>query len=65
MNVNQCVVCDNIVGEAHKCEVCNKYVHLICGDPTGEEGFGQKVVCNKCKSIGKGKTVFPFIFFIL
>ena len=47
---NKCKVCKNTCGGAHKCIKCNFYVHLICGKPTGDEGYGQSVLCNICET---------------
>ena len=47
-----CAVCSQSVGNAHTCSMCNKFVHLICGIPEGEEGFGQKLRCNNCSQKG-------------
>ncbi|CAB3992085.1 Hypothetical predicted protein [Paramuricea clavata] len=54
---NNCHVCDTIVGQAHQCAKCHKHVHLFkCGKPIGEEGYGQKVICNTCNTAeGKPK----------
>ena len=46
---NLCVQCDKPVGTVHACPQCKQYIHLICGTPVGEEGFGQSVICSKCK----------------
>ena len=48
-----CHVCSNEVGVAHRCRNCNQFVHLICGRPLDEEGYGQNIICYSCK--GKGK----------
>ena len=32
-------------GNAHRCRLCNRSVHLICGTPEKEEGYGQYVTC--------------------
>lgn len=58
-DLNCCTVCGKLCGFAHKCCICDKYVHAICG--TGnreEEGYGQKIACFNCKqgAIEKGKT---------
>ena len=45
---NICGVCQNPAGGAHKCSDCGNIVHLICGKPIGDEGYGQSVKCNKC-----------------
>ena len=43
--------CGGLVGSAHKCTLCLKNCHIFCGRQVGEEGFGQKVVCNTCKTM--------------
>ena len=40
----KCHVCPNDVSEAHQCKLCKNNVHLICGNPKGDEGYGQSVV---------------------
>jgi len=42
-----CVICEKESSGAHKCSVCDQFVHAICGS-YGEdsEGFGLKVTCN-------------------
>jgi len=44
---SKCIVCDKVVGGAHKCDKCKNHVHLICGKGIGENGYGQTVVCFK------------------
>jgi hypothetical protein len=51
-----CAVCSEEIGIAHTCSTCNKFVHIICGIPEGEEGFGQKVKCNNCVQKGMVAT---------
>ena len=44
---SKCKVC----GDTHKCISCDWFVHLICGEPVGdedEEGYGQPVKCLLC-----------------
>ena len=48
-----CHVCFKELTGGHSCQSCNKYVHLLCGKPIGEEGYGQKVICSKCENTGK------------
>lgn len=43
-----CHVCSNVTSGAHECVVCKRKVHMICGEGTGQEGYGQKVTCNNC-----------------
>ena len=46
-----CAVCSEVVGNAHKCSICNKFVHIICGITKGE-CFGQKMKCINCLQKG-------------
>lgn len=48
-----CHVCSKEVGVAHRCRNCKQFVHLICGHPLEEEGYGQDVICFSCKDKGK------------
>jgi len=42
------VICEELSG-AHKCSVCDQFVHAICGSYSEDsEGFGLKVTCNLC-----------------
>jgi len=42
------VICEESSG-AHKCSVCDQFVHAICGSYSEDsEGFGLKVTCNLC-----------------
>ena len=51
-----CKMCEQPCGNAHKCVICDCFVHLICGEPQGdEEGYGQPVVCFICKPKSKNK----------
>lgn len=50
-----CHVCSKELTGGHSCRSCGKLVHLLCGEPVGEEGYGQKVICVEC---GKGKLLF-------
>ena len=50
-----CHVCFQSVGDTHSCKECKKFVHLHCGIPEGEEGFGQKVICTTCNTNNDGK----------
>ena len=44
-----CVICEKESSGAHKCLVCDQFVHAVCGTYSeGSEGFGQKVTCNIC-----------------
>jgi hypothetical protein len=43
------VTCDGECDGAHWCLVCNRRVHVICGEHDPEaEGFGQPVTCRNC-----------------
>lgn len=44
-----CVVCGLPGSGAHRCAVCKKLTHVICGTGVGMEGYGQKIICFKCK----------------
>ena len=48
----KCHVCTNDVGEAHQRKLCKNNVHLICGNPEGDECYGQSVVCFTCSKKG-------------
>ena len=44
-----CVICEKESSGAHKCSVCDHFVHAICGSYSEDsEGFGLKVACNLC-----------------
>ena len=38
-------VCRNNVGEAHQRKLWKNNVHLICGNPKGDDVYGQSVLC--------------------
>ena len=43
------VICEKESSGAHKCAVCDQFVHAICGSYSEDsEGFGLKVTCNLC-----------------
>jgi len=43
------VICEKKSSGAHKCSVCDQFVHAICGSYSEDsEGFGLKVTCNLC-----------------
>lgn len=44
---------------AHTCYICQKAVHAIdaCSTPIGEEGYGQKRICKKCKVSGNANEI--------
>ena len=46
----QCHICMQDVGKAHKCKKCRKSVHIFCGIRVGEEGYGQNVICFDCSN---------------
>ena len=48
----KCHVCTNDVGEAPQCKLCKNNVHLIGGNPEGDDGYGQSVVCFTCSKKG-------------
>ena len=44
-----CVICKKESSGAHKCSVCDQFVHVICGSYSEDsEGFGLTVTCNLC-----------------
>jgi len=44
-----CVICEKESSDAHKCSVCDQFVHAICGSYSEDsEGFGLTVTCNLC-----------------
>lgn len=52
-----CKVCDVECGTAHKCIICKRFVHAICGENDEDnEGFGSKVICFLCANIRKCRT---------
>ena len=50
-------MCDEETSRKHKCKGCSNWVHLICGEPVGEEGCGQGVFCRKCYSSEESENV--------
>ena len=38
-----CHLCNKETSKKHKCQICLQWVHLVCGEPVGEEGCGQPV----------------------
>ena len=48
----KCHVCTNDVGEAPQCKLCKNNIHLIGGNPEGDDGYGQSVVCFTCSKKG-------------
>ena len=43
------MICDKKSSGAHKCSVCDQFVHAICGSYCEDsEGFGLQVACNVC-----------------
>ena len=51
-----CCVCGHEAGGAHTCLSCKMIVHVICGKPKGEEGYGQRVICQNCLKDGEGSS---------
>ncbi|KUF82788.1 hypothetical protein AM587_10006334 [Phytophthora nicotianae] len=47
-----CGGCGESVGSVHRCPTCSCHMHLFCGRPIGDEGFGQSVVCPGCEGSG-------------
>jgi len=65
-HMQKCVVCNNEVGTAHKCDICKNNVHLICGTGVGDEEYGQFVVCFNCERKKRKKKVpCTLMFFIV
>ena len=43
------MICEKESSGAHKCSVCDQFVHAVCGSYSEDrEGFGMKVTCNLC-----------------
>ena len=59
-----CPACKRIVGTAHACIKCKKFVHAICGRGNeDEEGYGQKITCFSCSSgVAQAKKGMEFFF---
>jgi len=52
-----CAICEESSG-AHKCSVCDQFVHAVCGSyGEGSEGFGLKVTCNLWSGTTSSKMV--------
>ena len=45
----RCAGCGLPVSNIHTCDVCKHNMHVFCGKPIGEEGFGQKIRCTPCQ----------------
>ena len=44
-----CAICEKKSSGAHKCSVCDQFVHSICGSYSEDsESFGVKITCNLC-----------------
>jgi hypothetical protein len=44
-----CMICEKESSGAHKCSVCDRFFHAVCGGYREEsKGFGQNVTCNLC-----------------
>ena len=48
----KCHARTNDVGEAPQYKLCKNNVHLICGNPEGDDGYDQLVVCFTCSKKG-------------
>jgi hypothetical protein len=46
--IDRCKGCGEEVGGVHACDRCGAFMHIFCGTPIGEEGYGQKVRCPAC-----------------
>jgi hypothetical protein len=44
----KCPECGILVGSVHKCDTCLRNMHGYCGQPMGEEGYGQLRRCTDC-----------------
>ena len=44
-----CGGCGKPVSSIHTCDVCNHNMHVFCGLPIGDEGYGQKIRCPPCQ----------------
>ena len=44
-----CGGCKNAVSNIHTCDICKHNMHVFCGLPIGEEGYGQKIRCVPCQ----------------
>ena len=45
----RCAGCKKPVSNIHTCDVCGHNMHVFCGLPIGEEGYGQKIRCVECQ----------------
>jgi len=44
-----CAICEKESSGAHKCSVCDQFVHVICGSYSKDsESFRLKITCNLC-----------------
>ena len=48
-----CGGCREAVGSVHQCIHCGSNIHPWCGVSTGEEGYGQSIICPNCIVAGK------------
>ena len=44
-----CGGCSQPVGGVHRCPGCGAHMQSFCGDPVGEEGYGQIIRCPGCR----------------
>ena len=44
-----CTYCSEKATGAHRCSLCKKIVHSICGNTDGSEGYGACVICYTCR----------------
>ena len=44
-----CGGCKKPVSNIHTCDICKHNMHVFCGLPIGEEGYGQKIRCEPCQ----------------
>ena len=43
-----CADCGEVVGNVHRCPGCDSNMHAFCGIGVGDEGYGQKRICENC-----------------
>src|SRR3989338_7124281 len=47
-NSGPCTGCQNETSNLHGCTICHRPTHIFCGQASGEEGYGQTVICQNC-----------------
>ena len=48
MSLAPCADCGELVGNVHHCPGCDSNMHAFCGIGVGDEGYGQKRICENC-----------------